>query len=128
MLAKFLSQPRSLFSSWLVLGVKHLLLDVERIRDDNLKGILQMPEKLEFPKDEDIFIETIKRKLKGNKEITVEDAEMLKAQSLRTKNLVEEWSGLFERFCQNYKHKILDSLSQTCITLFANDKVRAVCC
>ena len=36
LLARFLSQPWSLSSSRLVLGVKHLLLDVDRIRDKNL--------------------------------------------------------------------------------------------
>ena len=113
MLAKFSSQPPSLSSSRLVLGVKHLLLDIERIGDDNLKELLQVPGNLEFPKEEEIFVEAIQRKLKGKVEITVEDAEMLKAQSLRTKSLIEEWTGLFEPFKNSYKHKILDSLGRT---------------
>ena len=33
-----------------------------------------------------------------------------------------EWAWLFEPFHQNYKHKILDSLGGTCITLFAHDE------
>ena len=36
-LAKFASQPRSLASGRLVLGVKHLILNVERIRGSALK-------------------------------------------------------------------------------------------
>ena len=57
--------------------------------------------------------------MKSNKEITTEDVKKLKAQSLRTKSFVEEWQELFEPFKSSFKHKALDNLRQTCITLFA---------
>ena len=76
-----------------------------------------MPEELDFLKEDEIFIEQIKWKLKSNRGITTEDVEKLKAQCI-----AEEWQGMFEPFKSSFKHKALDNFRQTCITLFATDK------
>ena len=54
--------------------------------------------------------------------ITSEDAEKLKAQSLRTKFLFEQWSHLFDPFGAGSKHLALNNFRNTCISLFSNDE------
>ena len=121
-LAKFASQPRSLASGRLVLGVKHLILNVERIRGSALKPYINIPD-IEFPEEKDIFIEIIKQKLNNREEITHEEVEMLKCQSSRTKGLVEDWTALFEPFKHNfYKHFNLENLGKKLTKLFATDE------
>ena len=67
-------------------------------------------------------MEQIRQKLSDKCEITMEDAEKLKAQSLRTKFFFKQWSHLFKPFGEGSKHQALNNFCHTCITLFADDE------